>query len=434
MKKTSFYGKAFILLFAIVIFEGALRKWVSPSFGIPLLGARDLIVMLLLIKAVKKRSLKLNKLPEIITLIWTIVVFIWTCLHLILGLIPVAVGLFVFHFWILYLWLALVGYRTLTIYDIEKIVKLLLFSLIPMVILTITQFLSPVSSFINKQVGSVDGEGVFQVIAGIVRATGTFSFVIGYTSYLALLAPFIFWLMSTNGLVKSALLKNIIILLYFIGVLVSGSRGAILFTIGMFAVYLAALFLSGRFKKIKPKTILLSTLLIITVGYYAYPFLEKAYDANMSRVESASKSENSETRIIDTFIGNKRTWDGFTLLGQGIGAGSNAARAFMPSNGEDDFIMGETEIDRILTESGIVGILFELLKVILVVFALFKTFSMLITYKTTLPFLFWFYLSIQLLTSSTTGQITVQAFVFLSLAIGFKLLERKTMYQLEEIR
>ena len=169
------------------------------------------------------------------------------------------------------------------------------------------------------------------------------------------------------------------------------------------------------------------------VGYYAYPFLEKAYNANISRVESASKSENVQTRIIDTFLGNKRTWDRFTLLGHGIGGGSNAARPFMAPHGEE-FIMGEMEIDRILTESGILGILFELLKVILIIFALFKTFGMLIKYKTTLPFLFWVYLSIQLLTTSTTGQITVHAFVFLSLAIGFKLLQRKTIYTLEGIR
>lgn len=433
MKKISFYGKSFILLFLIVIFEGALRKWVNPSFGIPLLGARDLIVIFLLIKSIKKRYLKFNKPPEIIVLIWTIIVFIWTSIHIILGLIPVAVGLFVFHFWILYLWLALVGYRTLTAYDTEKIMKVLLFSLIPMVILTVTQFFSPVDSFINKQVGSIDGEGVFQVIAGIVRATGTFSFSMGYSSYLAFLTPLIFWLMSSKGFIKNALLKNIIILLYFIGVLVSGSRAAIFFSIGMFAVYLVTFFLSSKFKQIKIRTVLLSTILIITVGYYAYPFLEMAYNANMSRIEDASKSENVQTRIVDTFLGNKRTWDRFTLLGHGIGGGSNAARPFMSSNGEE-FIMGEMEVDRILTESGIVGIIFELLKVFLIIYALFKTFRMLIKYKITLPFLFWFYLSIQLLTTSTTGQITVQAFVFLSLAIGFKLLQRKTVYKLEEVK
>lgn len=433
MTKISFYGKSFILLFLIVIFEGALRKWVNPSFGIPLLGARDLIVIFLIIRAIKKRYLKFNKLPETIALIWTIVVFIWTALHIVLGLIPWNVGLLVFHFWILYLWLALLGYRTLTTYDVAKILKLLLFSLIPMVSLTITQFLSPVDSFINKKVGSTDAEGIFLVAAGIVRATGTFSFSMGYTTYLALLAPLIFWLMSSKGLIKNALLKNIIIFLYFIGVLVSGSRGAIFFTIGMFAIYLVTLFLSAKFKKIKKRTILLSTILVMTIGYYAYPFLEMAYNANMSRVESASKSEDVETRIIDTFIGNERTWERFTLLGHGMGGGSNAARPFMSSSSSDQFIMGEMEIDRILTEGGIVGIIFELLKIILIVFALFKTFIMLIKYKITLPFLFWFYLSIQLLTTSTTGQITVHAFVFLSLAIGFKLLQRKTIYKLERL-
>ena len=433
MKKISFYGKSFILLFLIVLFEGALRKWVNPSFGIPLLGARDLIVLILIIKATKKRYLKLNKFPEIVVFIWTILVFIWICLHIILGFIPWTVGLFVFHFWILYLWLALVLYRTLTTYDIEKILKLLLFSLIPMVILTITQFLSPVNSFINKQVGSIDGEGVFQLIAGIVRTTGTFSFTMGYTSYLALLAPLIFWLMSSRGFIKNNLYKNLIILLFFIGVLVSGSRSIIFFTIGLFPIYFFTLLMSRKFKQIKTKTILLSSILIMTVGYYAYPFLEMAYDANMSRVESASKSENVQTRIIDTFVGNKRTWDRFTLLGHGIGGGSNAARPFMSSTGEA-FIMGEMEIDRILTEGGILGIMFELLKIILILFALFKTFIILIKYKTTLPFLFWFYLSIQILTTSTTGQITVHAFVFLSLAIGFTLLKRKTIYQLEKAR
>jgi hypothetical protein len=424
----SIYGRAFIAVLLVVIFEGAIRKWVFESAGIPLLALRDFIVLFFIFIGVKKKYLNFQNPLELTLLVWSLIVFIWSVSHFMLGFIPLPVIILTLHFWILYMWFAILMYRTLTLYDIKIILRVLIFSIIPMSILAVIQFFAPVESFINKQVGSIDGEGVFLLAAGIVRATGTFSFTMGYTTYLALISPFIFWIMSDgSNIIKNTIVKILTVLLFFLGVIVSGSRGAIFFTLAMFVFYLFSFLIGNGFHKIKVKTILIVSVMLSISIYVAYPFLEIAYDANTARIDSASKSENVSKRIFDTFVGKKETWDNFSLLGKGIGGGSSAARAFMPTSGKE-FIMGEMEIDRILTEAGIVGLLFELIKLFLVIVGLSKSFFILIKKKFTLPFLFWVYLSIQLLTTSTTGQITVHAFVMLSLALGL-LLIRPNIYK-----
>lgn len=424
----SYNGKAFLIILLIIILEGAIRKWILSSVGIPLMALRDLIIIIFIAIGIKKRYLNFRNTSEFILLIWSFVVFIWSYIHFMIGLIPMQVMFLTFHFWILYIWFAVLMFRTLTDYDIKIILKLLIFSIVPMVILAVTQFLSPVESFINKQVDSLDGEGVFLLAAGIVRATGTFSFTMGYTTYLALLSPLVLWMMSSGShFIKNELLRKIIIILFFLGVIVSGSRGAIFLTFGMFGFYLVVLLISGGFKKIKTQTIVASLFLLSTLVYFAYPFLELAYEANSLRMESASEQENVSQRIVDTFIGNQETWDNFSLLGKGIGGGSSAARSFMQTS-EENFIMGEMEIDRILTEAGILGILFVFLKIFISIFGITKSYTILIKEKNTLPFLFWIYLTVQLLTTSTTGQITVHAFTILSLAIGLVLI-RPNIYK-----
>jgi len=69
-------------------------------------------------------------------------------------------------------------------------------------------------------------------------------------------------------------------------------------------------------------------------------------------------------------------------------------------------------------------ITFMLIKFISISF-LFKSISILKNQKKALPFIYWSYLMIHILTSTLTGQITSHAFTYLALAIGLVLIKDK---------
>ncbi len=418
--RISIIGKSFLLILFIVVFEGAIRKWLIPSAGIPLMLIRDLIAIGAIFFGINLRYFKFKSFPEFSLLVWTFIVMMWSLLQFVFEIIPFPVIFIGFRSWILYAWFALLCYRALRPYDVEVILKVLLLSLLPMVVLSVIQFMSPVHSFINKQPG--EGSVIFIVVKDIVRTTGTFTFTMGYTTYLALLSPLVLWMMSKKTIIfKNSTIRLLVIVSFFLGVLVSGSRATLLFTASMFGFFIISMFFSGAYKKISSRSFFLGSIFIIITGYYTFPILEKAYNANISRIQTASMKEDVSTRIIETFIGSAKTWENMDIFGSGIGAGSNAARSFMPK-GKDDFVLGEMEIDRILNEGGLIGIFFSLFKLLIALYALTLSFKIMIKEKNMLVFLFWTYLTVQLLTSSMTGQITVHAFLFLSLGIGWTLL------------
>ncbi len=419
--RLSLVTKAFLAIFFIVLFEGALRKWLFvPS--IPLMLLRDVIVIATVIYGLNRRKFKFRAWPEFILMSWTVLVLSWALLQFIFQIMPFPVIFIGIRAWILYLWFAVLFARVVSRSELIFILKVMLWTMVPMVFLAVIQHLSPVHAFINRQAGG-DDQYIFTVAKDIVRTTGTFSFTLGYTTYLALMTPLVLWLMSDGAsLIKNYFIRLLFVGSFFLGIIVSGSRGAIFFTGGMLIMWSIISLLRGKYRKISPKTVFLMPILIVVVGYFLAPVIERAYEANTSRIESASRSEDVTSRIISIFIGSDEVWQEFDFFGKGIGAGSNAARSFMPAT-NNGFLLGENEIDRILNEGGILGLLFEFLKILVSIVGLILSVRILIKGKNFLPILFWVFLTVQLLTASTTGQITAHAFTFLSLAIGWALLK-----------
>jgi len=415
-KSLSFVAKSFLIVFFIVLFEGALRKWLGfPTLSLMFL--RDFVVVFSLFYGLK--YFQFRSFPEFFLLIWTFVIIVVSLLQNMSGLIPIPVVVIGIRAWIIYFWFSLLCLRVFSSEDVRFILKVLLYTVVPMVILATIQQLSPMHSFINKQ--PPGGGKMFYVVPGIVRPSGTFSFTIGYTTYLAMISPLVMWLMSDGvDFIKSYYIRLVIIGSYFLGALVSGSRGALMLAVMM----LGLLFLSKMVTKqlrVSTQSILLFPLILSASLYLLAPIIERALDANISRIESASKVEDTSTRIVDTFIGAEKTWENFQIFGKGIGGGSNAAGKFMP--GRNTFAFGENEIDRILNEGGVLGVFFEIIKILISFSGLIIAWQLLMKEKYTLPLLFWTYLTIQLLTATTTGQITVHAFTFFSLGLGWSFLK-----------
>lgn len=417
--RLSWVAKVFLAVFFIVLFEGALRKWLFlPTM--PLMLLRDSLVLIAVIYGIGTSSYRFRAVPEILMTVWSVIVLIWAMLQYIFQIMPFPVLFIGIRSWLFYLWFAVLFARKASSYDITVIIKTVLATLIPMVSLAVYQHLSPVNAFINRQ---VEGK-VFTVTSNIVRATGTFSFTIGYTAYMAMVMPLVFWLMTDGTkFFKNYSYRMLLIGSYFLGVLVSGSRGALFLTIGVMGVWIIVVIVSGTYKKVSSKTLYLLPLMLAVGIYLLIPILQRALEANTTRIELASQSEDLSDRIVNTFLGTDKTWENFDIAGRGIGAASNAAGAFMHTSGEG-FVMGENEIDRILNEGGILGFLFEFLKIAVALTGLLISFKILRREKIALPLLFWVYLTIELLTATLTGQITIHGIVFLSLGIGWSLLRK----------
>lgn len=317
-------SKSFLIVFFLVLFEGALRKWLNfPTLA--LMALRDLIIFGSVLYGFKYFNFR--KFPEVMLMLWSFIVLMWALFQGILEMIPAPVIVIGIRSWLLYLWFAVLCYRTFRSHDLKIIIELLYITILPMTILVVMQHLSPIDSFINKQ--PPGGGEIFTVIAGIVRPSGTFSFTIGYTTYLAMIGPFVLWLLADGrNFIQNYYYRLILVGAYFLGVLVSGSRGALMISLLLVFVYFVSLIMTKRFKLSK-KTVIIAPIIIGVSLYLLAPIIERAFDANLSRIENASKAEDTSRRTFDTFVGANKTWEKFQILGYGIGAGSNAAQKFI---------------------------------------------------------------------------------------------------------
>lgn len=229
----------------ILVLEGALRKWVLPQASEMIYFLKDLILFGAYFQyyglSPIRKNLPLIKTPFINILLG--IVFGW-CLFLSfnpsLGSIVVGIwGLKNYFYYIPLMWMLPNLFQSEE--ELYKFLRSYLLLVIPVGILGMAQFVSPVSSPLNiyapGQESSV-GIATFGGYNRTVRITGTFSFVNNYTAYLlvnfGLIIPFLsieqpkWWRRAT-----------IVELLLVIGnSLMTGSRtpviGSVLFIIGYF--------------------------------------------------------------------------------------------------------------------------------------------------------------------------------------------------------
>jgi hypothetical protein len=406
-------GKLFISILIIVIFEGALRKWVSSELTNPIVLLRDSLALYGIYWAVKCDFIHRSQIGTQTILLWSAVVLFWGCIQLIVNQSSLLVFIVGIRFWLLYLWFAYVAAVSLTTDDFRHIARIILWLLIIMVPLAIVQFYLPPSAFLNQQVDG-DEATVFRVSADIVRTTGTFSFTLGYTIFLAIASPFVFALLNNNLKTKSGyLLPKVMLVALVVATMVSGSRGALIMFSFLFIMFVLITLIYSKLKMGATIFKLMAVVgLIILVPY----LLSRAVDATYERFQTAAMSEDFSERILSMFIGEPFLYENLPFLGSGIGAGNNFAGVV--ATGERTFLLAETEAARTILEGGLVGFLFIGLKLMLIIFGLRRSMQIVKLSGNTLPLLLWITLAIGLLTWSIIGQLTVNALGYLLLGLG----------------
>ena len=274
------------VVFFLVVVEGILRKWIVPQASDLIYFLKDFVMLgayigYFIISKEKKHKIKNNFVNILILLssLWCI----FQAFNPSLGS-PI-VGILGAKAYLLYLplmWVIPSMFRSEE--ELKKFLRVHLLLTIPVGILGIVQFFSPVDSIINTYTPGAVAEVATFGYAGAtnVRITGSFSHINSYTGYLlacfGLLIPFL----SIKQSKWWRLIAIIEIFFVLINTFMTGSRTPVFYGAFVFAVYLAAKFLrqpEGIFqwgRRIIPAT--------IVTAIAAFFGLRPAIDAFMHRV------------------------------------------------------------------------------------------------------------------------------------------------------
>jgi hypothetical protein len=336
------------LYIALLLVEGALRKWVLPSLADPLLVVRDPVLLAIYGLALRAGIFPVNR--YVIALgVFAVLSVAASVLGGHLHPVVIAYGLRTNYLHLPLIWI--MG-AVLTRRDVEVIGAGLLVAAVPMALVMVKQFRSPMDAFINRGVGS-DEVGQLFGADGRIRPPGLFAFISGPQLFFPLCAAFFFdeiggakrlpwYVLLACGLAVAVALP------------VSISRSVMLGTVVVGLVFVCALpFSSARFSALARPLLLLA---VLGVGLSRLPVFREGADVFMMRWDSAESEAGAAawSGVLD------RTVSGFTnpayflgiapALGHGIGAGSNVGARLL--SGDVGFSLAEEEWGKVLLELG----------------------------------------------------------------------------------
>jgi hypothetical protein len=341
----------------LLIFEGALRKWVVPGLSSPLLLIRDPIA----VAAVLLGWPYLTRRPWVVWMGWFFAIAgVAVLLAVTVGHGDIITALYgarilVFHLPLIFLFASVFNRD-----DVWSMARALAFIAIPMVVLIALQYSLPQSHFLNVKPGGEEGGG-FGAALGRFRPPGTFSFTNGLVEFYSLAAacvialfvsgprPLPKWLWLSSGALVIALPVSI-------------SRGMLFKYIGVIVATLTASVLGGK----SIKNLMLGAMVLALVALFAgrLPVVQDATKVFGARWEEATEQEGGEDgvqgvlehRIGGTTLGALAKSGDFPLLGHGIGLGTNVGA--MRATGKMRFVIAEGTWAATIGELGlVVGIL-----------------------------------------------------------------------------
>jgi diacylglycerol kinase len=366
LKRTvSTINSCIYLYVLLLIFEGALRKWFLPGLAAPLLIIRDPLAFYIIFLCWKQKILPSNLF--LAGTVWIGFISLFSALFL--GHGNIFVALFGSRYLLLHFPLIFIIGQTLDRPGIIQIGKQILIIAIPVTILTVLQFYSPQSAWVNRGVGGdMEGAGFNGGALGYFRPPGPFSFTNGNTMFFSLVAAFVFFFWLNSKHVNKLLLIAATLCL-IIEIPISISRSL------FFQIIVSMLFAIVAMVR-NPRQIS-KLIFILAVGFVAIGFLQQieffktATEAFMQRFENASNDEGGlKGTLVDRFLmsmfGSVSESSGTPLFGYGLGLGTNVGSQL--TTGDRQFLIAEDEWPRLIGEIGpLFGLLIILIRTSLAV-------------------------------------------------------------------
>lgn len=335
--------------FWLLLFEGALRKWVVPSLANPLLIIRDPVVIAIYALAIARGLFPLNR--------FVIALAISGVLCLAASLVgPHAnfgVNFFGWRCNILHLPLIYVMAEVLNFDDVKQLGRWILLLSVPMTLLVVAQFRAAPNDWLNA--GAGEDAHMIALTGNKVRASGTFSFISGIIYFYALTTAFLVY-----GLVEQRAyplwLTSIVGLCVPVALAVSGSRSTVAMCAIVASMFVIALFLRPSLIGKAMKLIGITLTLAFVAGSLAVfkAAFDEGVEAFSQRMQETEHVEGGFEGFVHRFISTFTKPIYFMLdvpvLGQGLGVGTNVGSKLL--TGETDFVLAEDEWERVILECG----------------------------------------------------------------------------------
>ncbi|HKI02150.1 MAG TPA: hypothetical protein VKK31_09225 [Thermoanaerobaculia bacterium] len=337
----------------LLVFEGAIRKWLLP-------GAQDLVyfakdALLLGAYAGYFRSRSRWPYPK------APVLYAGLAFAALLGLFQIfnpklpnfLVGMLGFKAYFLYVPLLFVVpgvFRDDA--ELARFLKRYVLIVFPVVLLSVAQFFSPAGSILNTYAQPTDAGSISTFGSSkFVRTTGTFSYISGYTSYLLTTTILILIILTTTrwrfrgNLVVYAALGMVML-----GIMMSGSRGPVFLLAVVFPVYWWLAVVRERQSSQTFVRLLLGVGLLVTG-------LTSAGDQAVTAFSQRASSEDVSSRLTFPFVSPAHMLPYAGLFGYGIGATHQAA-ATLTGGIQNPWLINvtpEAETGRVMLELGPLG-------------------------------------------------------------------------------
>ena len=351
------------LYIALLVLEGALRKWLLPSLAGPLLLVRDPIALAIIYLSWRQGLWRSQR--------W-LVLWVWLAvLMLITGLLalfsqsdqPLTILVYGLRTSLLHLPLVLLFPRILNQADLVRIARTMVLIALPIALLMVWQYNSSADAWVNRT--TIQGGSLLTAVQGKVRPPGPFSFISGAAEYFALLNAFLLAGFVQRNLASWLLGLGLAATLIAAGV--SGSRLLIAYVqIVWLLGFVAILVLRPGSINFRTLITISFAILIAIVVIVVNPYrntVEQGQETTQLRIDQARGTDGGVVRRSGTLFQIPAVvWDRTPLFGYGLGMGTNFAATTM--GGSPGFLLIENEWPRLIQESGaLTGSLFILFRV-----------------------------------------------------------------------
>lgn len=351
-------------VFFLAVMEGALRKWVLPQASELIYFLKDFVLLGAYIRfygtVATKGKFRIISNPLNFLIILVVIWCFVQALNPSLGTVVVGVfGLKTYLFYIPLIWMLPALFPTEE--SLYKFLRSHLLLIIPVGILGIVQFFSPVTSPINSYAPTSAGVTEVATFGGatsetrsLVRITGTFAYINNYTAYLVVCFGLLIALISINQSRSWRLICIIEISLVVLNSLMTGSRTPVIASLIILLGYLA---IRGVTQFSSTLRLLRQFILPVLIAVsFAYIGFNSAINAFFTR---ASTNSDLIYRISITFLEPFKFIQYKYIDGFGVGAthpGTVALRSILNLPPGEFIPVGyESEMGRITLEIGPIG-------------------------------------------------------------------------------
>ena len=432
------------LLFWMLMFEGAVRKWVAPQYSAYLYFVRDPVLICLYVVALRHGLFMQPRQFMTIGLIIAAIATVLSAVHLAEGgQYTVVLAIYGFRNYFLYMPLPFVIARCFNYGDLTRMARFTMLAMIIAAPIAVLQFESSPASVLNRGIAT-DQQYQFDNLGssgGRVRPAGTFTSVMGMSQLTVATVVMLMWSWAAprSRRPASPWLTGIAMLATATALAVSGSRTSFIQScLVIFAGIAIAPFLAGMAAKLKSVAV---PLLAVVAFAALFPVIfPDAFQAFVGRWQDASNTESRQFalgwvgRIFYSFYDFSRLLGEIPLFGYGIGTGGNGAVSLGVSfHGVNVLKLAEEDWSRHVIELGpVFAILFILYRVSFGAWLATRSLRATLSAGDPLPVLLFAYCGVALVEGQITGHGLVNGFGWLY--VGFCLAAGNTLSSAGEDR